>query len=280
VRLRPNITEGEKTPWRRGAVALLLLLLLCGCDKFRRKHLPVDSVPDRGYPTCNGAVPPAGEVVGEGYLRSGPTHPDRTIVERFSVRRRECMWSAVIRQEWPLATADVEVLYDSALRPLRIWKRMSLPAAKHPESEFDIRRYDLRVEPVEAKRQHPDGKVDYELIKGGRPQAVIGPGRGLISMWIRKAHLAPGEKLREVIIDVRGELEMIEPVTLLREPDMVHPELGPVRAYTFYGRETVFTDQNDIVIGDLAGLRPDARLSTPAPPAIPLFAPLDPVHTP
>ena len=62
--------------------------------------------------------------------------------------------------------------------------------------------------------------------------------------------------------------------------DMNHPQLGPVNVYTFYGRETVFTDAEGVVVGDLAGLRPDALLTTPAPTPIPLFAPLDPVHTP
>jgi hypothetical protein len=272
---QPSITER----W----MAVLLVsaaVALSGCNKFRRKHIPVESVPDRGYPTCQGAVPPPGELVGEGHLRSGPTHPDKTIVERFSVRQRDCLWSATVRQEWPMGTADLEVLYDASFLPLRIWKRMSLPGSKQPAKELDIRRYDLRAEPVEVKRRHPDGHVDYELIKGERPRAVIGPGRGLISMWIRRARLQPGHKVREVIIDVRGGLETIEPVTLLREPDLQHPELGKVRVYTFYGRETVFADANDIVVGDLAGLRPHALLESPPPAAIPLFAPLDPVHTP
>lgn len=262
------------------ASALVALALLSGCKKFQRKHLPVDSVPERGYPACDGAMPPQGEVVGEGHLRSGPNHPDKTIVERFTLRRRGCLWSATVRQEWPMGTADVEVLYDASLRPLRIWKRMSLPGAKQPDKELDIRRYELRAEPVEVKRRHQDGHVDYEIIKGGKPAAVVGPGRGLLSMWIRKARLAPGQKVRETIIDVRGGLETIEPVTLLREPDMQHPELGAVGVYTVYGRETVFTDASGVVVGDLAGLRPHATLSTPAPPPIPLFAPLDPVNTP
>ncbi len=29
-----------------------------------------------------------------------------------------------------------------------------------------------------------------------------------------------------------------------------------VRVYTFFGKETVFADDNDVVIGDLAGMRP------------------------
>ena len=60
----------------------------------------------------------------------------------------------------------------------------------------------------------------------------------------------------------------------------MHPELGPVRVYTFYGRETIFVDQHDVVVGDLAGLRSDASLKTAPPVALPQYGPLDPVGTP
>ena len=73
-------------------------------------------------------------------------------------------------------------------------------------------------------------------------------------MWIKRARLAPGEKVRELVLDIRA-LEKIELVTLLREPDMDHEELGRVRVYTFYGRETVFADEQDRIVGDLAGMR-------------------------
>ena len=98
-------------------------------------------------------------------------------------------------------------------------------------------------------------------------------------MWLRRAKLREGQKVRELILDVRA-LEKIEPVTLMREPDMVHPELGKVRVYTFFGRETVFADEHDTVVGDLMGMRAHAVLSTPEPPAIPTFGPIDPEHTP
>ena len=82
-----------------------------------------------------------------------------------------------------------------------------------------------------------------------------------------------------VAIDVR-ELEKITPVTLQREDDMVHDVLGPVRVYTIYGREAVFTDQNDVVLGDLAGLLPDRLVKEPPPPAVPMYGAVDPVNTP
>lgn len=250
-----------------------------GCKRFQRKHIPVESVQELGYPTCQGAALPAGETLGGGRIRSGPNHPDQHIDERYTLARRGCVMAMTVRQQWPLGTADVEVLYDEELRPLRIWKRMTLPGTKDPEKSADVRRYELRTDPVEIKRKNPDGRVDYERLLGGRPLVVIGPGRGLLSAWIRRARLGVGEKVRELAIDVRG-LEVIEPVTLLREADMTHPVLGPVQVYTFYGRETVFADAQGFVVGDLAGLLPHALLETPPPPALPSFGPLDPVHSP
>ena len=179
-----------------------------------------------------------------------------------------------------MGTADVEVLYDKAGLPLRIWKRMTFPSVPDPVARADIRRYELRQDPVVIKRRLQDGHVSFEKLLGGRPQVVIGPGRGLISAWIRRAKLKVGEKTRELAIDIRA-LEKIELVTLLREADMDDPALGGhVQVYTFYGRETVFTDANGFVVGDLMGMRPHALLDSQPPPAIPLFAPLDPVGTP
>jgi len=53
-----------------------------------------------------------------------------------------------------------------------------------------------------------------------------------------------------------------------------------VRVYTFFGQDTVFADENDVVIGDLAGMRPDESLTTPEPSPLPTYGGADPVHTP
>lgn len=269
----------SRAPIRWLSSLLLVALLASGCERFKRKHIPVESLEELGYPQCDGALPPLGRALAEQHLRSGKSHHDKTIVERFSVRERGCLRVLSARQEWPLGTVDLEVVYDASLLPLRIWKRMTVPALPNAGERAEIRRYELRSEPVGIKRKAPDGKVTFEQLKGGRPLAVIGPGRGLISMWLRRAHLSPGQKVRELVIDVRA-LEKIEPVTLMREPDMQHPELGRVRVYTFYGRETVFANDDDVVIGDLAGLRPDHVVTSPPPPAIPTFGVVDPVGTP
>ena len=50
--------------------------------------------------------------------------------------------------------------------------------------------------------------------------------------------------------------------------------------YTFFGRETVFADQDDVVIADLAGMRPSDSLSTPEPEPLPMYGAPDPRNTP
>jgi hypothetical protein len=264
---------------RKSCLVLGAALAFFGCKRFERKHVPVDHVAELGYPSCPEPDAGAPTLLGSEHLRAGPSHSDKSVVERYRIERRGCLVAFTVRQEWPLGTSDVEVLYDAQLQPLRIWKRMTLPGIPRAGERADVRRYELRTDPVSVKLRSMEGRISYELLKGGKPRAVIGPGRGLIGMWIRRARLGVGEKVRVLAIDVRG-LEKIEPVTLLREPDMRHPELGPVRVYTFYGRETVFADERDMIVGDLAGLRPHRLLKTPEPPALPIYGPLDPVHTP
>lgn len=259
--------------------ALLLSSSLVGCKRFQRKHIPVESVQELGYPTCNGKPLPAGTELWREHLRSGPQHVDKRIVEYYALRQRDCVFALTVRQEWPLGTADVEVVYDKELLPLRVWKRMTLPGIERAGERAEIRRYELRTDPVTIKLREMDGHVRYENLLGGRPRVIIGPGRGLISVWIRRAKLKVGEKVRELALDIRA-LEKIEPVTLQREVDMQHPELGPVQVYTFYGRETVFVNAEGLVVGDLAGLRADRVLTTERPPALPLEGTIDPVNTP
>jgi hypothetical protein len=50
-----------------------------------------------------------------------------------------------------------------------------------------------------------------------------------------------------------------------------------VRVYTIYGREPFFTDENDVVLGDLAGLLPAGN---EALPPLPELGAADPIGTP
>lgn len=253
-------------------------VLAAGC---RRKHVPVTSAVELTYPDCGRGPLPAGDVLASGHLRAGPTSLEPDVVERFEVRQRDCLYTFTTRQEWRLNLDDVEVVYDNELRPLRAWKRMTLPGSPRADGNADIRRYELRTAEVVLTKRTPDGARTHEIIRGGRPSVVLGPGRGNLTMWIRRANLAVGAKVRELALDIREPIETLRSVTLRRDPDLFQPALGrTVRVYTVYGRESVFTDENNVVIGDLAGLRPASLVTTPAPPAMPMFGTPDPVRTP
>jgi hypothetical protein len=110
---------------------------------------------------------------------------------------------------------------------------------------------------------------------------VVGPGRGVITAWLKRAKLPVGGKTYDMVLDFRSMVESLEMGSLERYPDQYEPSYGKtVRVYTFFGRETVFADENDVVIGDLAGMRPSDRLTTPEPPALPTYGGPDPAHTP
>jgi hypothetical protein len=265
-----------------------LLVVLGGC---KRKHVPVETVPELGYPGCgDGGVDDGGQIVGQGHLRAGPLSVEKNVVERFDLRRTRCGYTLTARQEWPLAIADVEVRYDPELRPLWAWKRMTIAGSKREDGNADIRRYELRTGDVFIKRRDPGGSVTLEkLLPGGRARipegatlgAVVGPGRGVITAWLKRAHLPPGAKTHDLVLDFRDMVESLEEAALERHEDQFDPSLGrTVRVYTFFGRETVFADDNDVVVGDLAGMRPSATLTTPEPEALPMYGGPDPVHTP
>jgi hypothetical protein len=270
---------------RAVAAITVLVLALSSC---KRKHVPVASIPELGYPAC--ADDGVGTVVSEGHIRSGPTSREPNVVERFELRKTSCGYTLRSRQEWPLTTSDVEVRYDARLTPIWAWKRMTLPGSPRADGAADIRRYELRTGDVFIKRRDPRGQTTLEqLLEGGRMKvpalsrvgAVVGPGRGVITAWIQRAQLGAGGKSVELVLDFREMLESLEPATLVRSDDQFEPSFHRVvRVYTFYGRETVFADEHDVVIGDLAGMRPSDSLSTPEPESLPDYGGPDPEHTP
>ena len=277
----------------RRRLMLVALVLVCGgllaCRP--RKQEEMASGPELPYPTCpaaagegsDGATPPAApDVLAEGDLRGQEeSMSEGAARERFRLERRGCLVVYTGRQEWALGATDVEVVFDEELRPLRAWKRMTLPLSERDDGHADVRRYELRTEAAVLKQRRPDGEVRWAKIRGARPTAVIGPGRGLLTAWIRRAHLAVGDKVREPVLDFREMLEVVREVTLRREADRFDPALGrTVRVYTIYGREAVFTDEEDVVLGDLAGMRPASSVASPERPSAPLFGAPDPVGTP
>jgi hypothetical protein len=275
----------------RRAVGVAAALACVWCTGCKRKHVPVDHIPELGYPACGDeGRDGGGTVVASGHLRAGPGSQEKNVVERFELRKTACGYTLRSRQEWPLAISDIEVRYDPGLLPVWAWKRMTIAGSRRADGNADIRRYELRTGDVFIKRRDAQGVVTLEkLLPGGRmtvPEgakvaALIGPGRGVITAWLKRVKLPVGAKLHEVVLDFREMFENVEMAALERQPDQFEPSFGrSVRVYTFFGRETVFADDDDAVIGDLAGMRPSDSLSTPEPDALPVYGDPDPVHTP
>lgn len=260
-----------------------MALSLASCEGCLKRP-PVDRVDELAYPVCTGGQRPEdlpdGEVMLAGHLRAGPTHREAGLVERYELRRRDCHYVLTVRQEWAQQLADVEVVYDLEWKPLRVWKRLTMPGSTESDGEADIRLYELRNTPATMTRRSSEGLEHYSF-RGGRPVAVLGPGRGLVSAWILAHELEVGDVVRGPVLDFRGMVEKVEEVALRRDADRDVPELGGmVRVYTVYGRESVFTDDDGRVIGDLAGLRLSETLDTPEPAPRRVYGEPDPVHTP
>ena len=255
------------------ASALALLGGVSGCQGCL-KRVPVDHVKVRPYPTCDGKPLPPGDVVSKGFLRSGPYSLDQHVAEHYVFRRRGCVYVATVHQDWPLEVTDVQVVYDLHWKPLRVWKRATLPSDPRID---DVRLYELRNDPPTMTRRSNEDGLEHFVFRGPQPVAVIGPGRGLIEAWIRaNPDLQPGGIVRGPVLDFRARFEKIEHGSLRRNDDRDVPELGRVRVYTVLGRESVFTDDDLNVVGDLSGLRPDAVLKSPTPEPLEERAPLDP----
>ena len=289
----PGVGSEVETPGRASArlsgalrivVALAVVALpLSSCS---RKHVRVDSVPELGFPSCTDSGADDGALVAEGHIRSGPQSQEKNVVERFTLRRTSCGFAFVSRQEWPLAISDVQVRFDSGMTPLWAWKRMTIAGSKRADGNADIRRYELRTGEVFIKRRDAEGELTLEkLLPGGRMHvaegarvgAVVAPGRGIITAWLLRAKLPIGGMARELVLDFRDMIESVEMGTLERHEDQFEPTLGKkVRVYTFFGRETVFADDDDDVLGDLAGMRPSESLATPEPEPLPTYGAADP----
>jgi hypothetical protein len=292
-----------------GSALLVAALALAGC---RKRQVEVERVEALPYPACESdsggpasvgspvpisereGAPVAPGDAGKLFVVRGDPHvladrrlylfdsiPERTIVERFQVRDEECLRVIAARLEWARQSTDTEIVYDAGWSPLRAWKRMTIPGSDRADGHADIRRYELRGEQVTITRRGMDGTMHYAVVQGSKPNAIIGSGRGLLTAWIRRAKLDVGAKVREPVLDIREMHERIRDVTLKREPDLYVEGLGrTVRVYTIFGREPFFADENDVVMGDLAGLRPAERVAEPLPAPAPLFGDPDPRGTP
>ena len=185
-------TRTQQPPWLLFSFVLCLVSVAAGCEGCLKRP-PAEHVERLPYPTCPGMSElPAGEVLASGHLRSGPEMRDQAVVEHWELRRRACLHVMTIRQEWPMGISDVEVVFDEQFRPLRAWKRMSMPRppAGRRAPTPDTRLYELRTTPPTMTRQSEDGH-EYFTFRAETPVAVVGPGRALIGAWIRQ-HLDLG----------------------------------------------------------------------------------------
>ena len=53
------------------------------------------------------------------------------------------------------------------------WRRTTIPGVNREDGAADIRRYELRTPEVTIKRRTAEGRIEYEVLRGPRPRAVI-----------------------------------------------------------------------------------------------------------
>src|SRR5258708_35879802 len=89
---------------------------------------------------------------------------------------------------------------------------MTMVGSRRADGNADTRRYELRTGTVFIKRRDAEGKLTLErLLPGGRmdvPEgvrvgAVIGPGRGVVTAWLKRAKLDAGAKTRALVLHFR-----------------------------------------------------------------------------
>jgi hypothetical protein len=254
-----------------------LALALVGCVTPPREL--VASLPPSPYPSCEEGEG-ATTTLFEGELRAGPAMRERSATESFRGEARGCHVVFTGALDWDLGATDLEVVFDEALRPIRAWKRSTSPGPLEARRRTDIRAYDFRGERLTMRRRGPVGENELWRFRWAPPAVVIGPGRGLLSIWLRRARLAVGGRVREPAVDIREPMEVVRDVTLTRHEDRDEPGLGRVRVYTIYGREPIFADEHDVVVGDMMGMRPAALVPDAATASVSREGPPDPRSTP
>lgn len=254
----------------------LFVLLALACIEMPRER--VDALPDRGYPECAEGATPASQLAVTRELRAGPVMTEQSVIESFTVEARGCHIVYTGHEEWAMGATDLEIVYDADRRPLRAYMRSTAPGPQRPAERTDVRVYDFRGPHVELTRRAPLAELEHLRYRAPTPAVVLATGRGALTPWIQRSHLGVGERVREPVLDIRERVEVIREVTLRREDDRDDERLGHVRVYTIYGREPIYTDENDVVIGDMMGLVLSSLVTRERDPVVPTDGPPDPRH--
>ncbi len=243
----------------RVSAVLAMLASLVALGACQPKHIEVGAEPELDYPDCAAldvdAALPAGALT-LGALQGTEGMIEKGLVERFELRKMSCGHRYRGTLKWGGGHTEVELVYDSQWKPLRAWRRISQPGPRGSE-KVDVRRYELRSPEPRIRMVTMEGVLAFEHLRGKFPQVLVAPSRGSLIPWVRAARLEQGQKTREPALDLREPLEKMRDVTLKREADRYQAEFGRnVRVYTLYGREAYFFDDENRLLGDMAGMRP------------------------
>ena len=197
------------------------------------------------------------------------------------------------RQEWPLAIADVEVRYDATLTPhlgLEAHDHRRVAARRRQRRHPPLRASDRggvhqaarrRREASRSRNCCPGGRMTVPA--GARAGAMVGPGRGVITAWLKRAKLPVGGKTEELVLDFRGHARVprgsgrssATPTSTSRRSGRT------VRVYTFFGQGDGVRRRRRRRHRRPRRDAPERSPSRPpSPRPLPTYGGADPVHTP
>lgn len=166
--------------------------------------------------------------------------------EVFSSLRSDCLTVYDSKHEWNLGKNHNRLWVDDKGQPLLLKKEVWV--GKKPEEKFF--QWNTKLAALMLKMNQ-----DFFRFKGELPLRVLTVGRYLLSAWIEAANLPVGGKERARVLDAREPFEKIKFITLMRKEDRQDSGLGRVRVYTIFGREPIYTNAQNHVVGDMWGMR-------------------------
>lgn len=257
----------------------LVLAFLAGACSFLSKE-EVDSVPTQEYPAWASALlADDTSIVARATLRGRQGAIESSTVEQMVLREGPQGSVARVRVDRPLQRITYDAVYDAAGKPLRFWRRVSVPGVL--PARIDVRLFELRTQPIAISHRDPDGARDFaQMRRNESPIALIGEAFSLLTPWIRHANLAVGGVVRGRSLDT-DKGGVMRNAALRRSEDMNMPEHGGrVRVYRVYGRDVVFANDQNIVVGSLSGFVSIDPNGPAMPPQASEDERVDPTRTP